>query len=94
FKNSSEIWESDPFAFSAYCILPQSHIPLRREGRERAAQPTFRNKKTKQGNQPLRRGDLTSPRRFGVLCGLLREITQIFSDRLSAGWYNMLAGTA
>ena len=74
---------------SAYCLK----ATLRREGRGRAARPTFINQ-TKQGNQSLCRGDLTSPRRFGVLCGLLREITQTFSDRLSAGWYNMLAGTA
>ena len=30
--------ENYPFVFSAFCILPQSHLPLRREGRERAAQ--------------------------------------------------------
>ena len=38
FKNSSKIRENDPFVFSAFCILPQSHLPLRRGGRERAAQ--------------------------------------------------------
>ena len=42
------------FRHSAFCILPQSHLPLRREGRERAAQPTFLiKKKTKMGkNNP------------------------------------------
>ena len=29
------------FRHSAFCILPQSHLPLRREGRERAARPTL-----------------------------------------------------
>ena len=73
-----------------------SKSPSLTQGRLGACSPTdlYKSKKQSKGKQPLCRGDLTSPRRFGVLCGLLREITQIFSDRLSAGWYNMLAGTA
>ena len=61
-KSSSGIWENDPFVFSAFCILPQSHLPLRREGRESAAQLTFINQK-KQSKENNSSGAAALPRR-------------------------------
>ncbi|MBR3460632.1 MAG: hypothetical protein IKH21_07610, partial [Clostridia bacterium] len=60
--NSSRIRGNDPFVFSAFCILPQSHLPLRREGRESAAQLTFINQK-KQSKENNSSGAAALPRR-------------------------------
>ncbi|MBR5717729.1 MAG: hypothetical protein IKX16_01770, partial [Clostridia bacterium] len=55
------------FRHSAYCLK----ATLRREGRERGAQPTCVNQKINQSKvkQPLRRGGFTAPRHLPWLRG-------------------------